>query len=108
MVLKSADGYDHTYNTHNIVIWRECNGWYFGLKSLNIFYNLFHYDSLMILCADPNHKDAKEVEFDLKDILLDDEKYQVFLEYWSKGFYYIDLFNTIKIIALLVLKKNHR
>ena len=109
MVLKSADGYDHTYNTHNthhIVISREYNGWFFGHKSLKIFYGLFHYDPLLILCANPNDKNAKENEFDLKDILLDNDKYQIFLEYWSKGFDYIDLFNTIKIIALLVLKNS--
>lgn len=106
LVFQYGDGYECQHG-EAIAIWNEMKGWYFGMEEpLKIFSVLFNNDPLLIVCANPNDKYVNEKEYLLKDLLLDDHKYDVFMGYWGKKFNYLDLFKTVKDVSSNILKNS--
>jgi hypothetical protein len=105
ILLNYANGFevDKTY----VVMWHEENCWDMGADlPLSIFKKLYYNDDLHIVCTDPNVRNADIMELSLIDLLLNNNKYNLFIQHWTKLYNYTDLYNALKDASIKLLKNN--
>ena len=105
LVLRYSDGGECECE-NNMVLWTEDTVWRQCDLNTDVFYDLFNSDPLCILCADPDDSFAVNKEYSLESILLEDKKYDIFLEHWSKQYNIVDLIDTLTFVSQMVLKNS--
>jgi hypothetical protein len=90
---------DGDNDNNKFIIWREFDYWERQKISRKHLFKLFFRYDIFILSDNPNNENAYEKEFSLEELLIDDDKFKIFNDYWNTSFDYYDLSKAIKDVT---------
>ena len=97
-LLKYADGY--IIHNDKTIIWSKLSGWLKpdGKPPVNIFNKIFYNETLSIV----NSIYSINKKITLNELLIDDQKFYIFKNYWTSLFNYGDLFKLLNDISIKI------
>jgi hypothetical protein len=99
-LLKYVDGYE--YEDDYNVVWCECNFWdnYSVYTPKKIFNVLIYNTELRICCTNPNNKNI--IEYSLYNLIVNDEYYNKFINYYKTCYNYDDIFESLNNVSKIL------